>query len=180
MVRRHLITLRAVWAIGAAGFVLATASIGAAATYSGTLAQAGVVWISDESKPAPVPEAQMRNVNKAFVPDLIVITAGSSVRFPNDDAFFHSIFSQGAPDPFDIGFYDNGPGKTVAFPNAGVATVRCHIHGTMHGTIVIVDGPWVKTDAANQKYTLDNVRPGLHVLHEWTLDGGERKLSVRV
>lgn len=144
------------------------------------LAQPGVVWISDDSKPAVMPEAEMRNTHKAFVPDVVVLTAGSSVRFPNDDAFFHSIFSQGAPDPFDIGFYDNGPGKSVAFPNPGVVNVRCHIHGTMHGTIVVVDGPWTQTHEPNVKFTLDNVRPGSHVLHTWSIDAGEKTTKIRV
>ncbi len=122
----------------------------------------------------------MRNEHKSFVPDLIVITAGSSIRFPNDDAFYHSIYSAGGPDPFDIGFYDTGPGKTVTFAKPGVVAVRCHVHGIMHGTIVVVDGPWAQTRAADEKFTLTDVRPGTHVLHEWTPDGGEKTSTVTV
>jgi hypothetical protein len=125
-----------------------------------------------------MPDAEMRNTHKSFVPDLLVISAGTSVRFPNDDPFFHSIYSDSGPDAFDIGFYDNGPGKVVPFSKPGVVSVRCHIHGTMHATIVVVDGPWAQTHSPNEKYTLTNVRPGNHVLHTWSLDGGEKTSQV--
>jgi plastocyanin len=167
------------WALTCA-LVVAGANPCGAATYSGTLATPGVAWISDDSKPAVGPESEMRNAQRAFLPDLLVITAGSSVRFPNDDAFYHSIYAESGPDPFDIGFYDNGPGKVVSFPLPGVVSVRCHIHGTMHATIVVVDGPSAQTHAPNEHYALNGVRPGVHELHEWTLDGGEKTRSVKL
>ncbi len=174
--------LRSVVAGGALGVLanLGLASAASAATYSGTLATAGVAWISDESKPAPssdIPE--MRNTMKTFVPDVLVITAGSTVRFPNDDPFFHSIYSDNGPDDFDIGFYDNGPGKTVSFPKPGVVNVRCHIHGRMHATIIVVDGPWAQTHGPSETFTLPNVRPGSHVVHTWTPESGERTTTVK-
>lgn len=144
------------------------------------MAQPGVAWISDDSRPAALADIEMRNTHKAFVPDALVITAGTAVRFPNDDPFFHSIYSEGGPDPFDIGFYDNGPGKVVTFANPGVVLVRCHIHGTMHGTIVVVDGPWAQTRAADEKFTLTGIRSGKHVLHLWTPQTGEKTLLVTV
>ncbi len=168
------------WIVVLAAFMLA-GSYGraAAATYTGTLAQPGIAWISDGSKPPTLPEAEMRNAHKAFVPDLLVITAGTAVRFPNDDNFFHSIYSEGAPDPFDIGFYDTGPGKSVTFANPGVVLVRCHVHGTMHATIIVVDGPWAQTHEAGERFTLAGVRPGTHVLHLWTADG-EKTSQVKL
>jgi len=160
--------------------VVVATGVASAANYSGVLAQPGVVWISDGSKPAPLPEVEMRNTHKSFVPEMIVITAGTNVRFPNDDGFYHSIYSESAANPFDIGFYDTGPGKIVAFPNPGVDDVRCHIHGSMHGVIVVVDGPYTQTLTPNATYVLTNVRPGEHVLHVWTPLTGEKTSTVRI
>ena len=61
---------------------------------------------------APQPEAAIRQTAKAFVPALLVITAGTSVRFPNDDKFYHSVYSDSPSNPFDLGLYDNGPGSS--------------------------------------------------------------------
>jgi plastocyanin len=43
-------------------------------------------------KPAPV-RAVMDQVNRAFVPDLLVIPVGSTVEFPNSDSVSHQIYS---------------------------------------------------------------------------------------
>jgi plastocyanin len=146
----------------------------------GTLAEPGIVWVEDGSRTAPAAEVVMANTDKTFVPGVVVVTAGSTVRFPNNDPFFHSIYSESDVDPFDIGFYDNGPGKSVPFNKPGVVAVRCHIHGSMHGTIVVVDGPWTQTTQANQTYVLPNVARGRHLLHVWTPDGGEKVTEIRL
>jgi hypothetical protein len=96
------------------------------------------------------------------------VPAGASVRFPNDDEFYHSVYSISPSNPFDLGLYDNGPGKTVEFDTPGIVEVRCHVHGSMHATIVVVDGPFVTTTQPNERYELDGIARGPHVLHVWT------------
>jgi plastocyanin len=150
-----------------------------AATISGKLASAGVVWVSDGSKLPPGPDQVMGQTNKTFVPDFLIVNVGGSVRFANNDNFYHSVYSASEADPFDIGFYDTGPGKLVTFARAGVNAITCHIHAFMHGTIVVVDGPWARTTADGAAFTLVNVRPGTHVLHVWSATG-ERTEPVRV
>jgi plastocyanin len=168
----------------AISLALVVANLGVAAqaaTVHGTLPTPSIVWISDDSHPVPgTVEYTMSNTQKTFVPGLIVIPAGAAIRFPNEDPFFHSIYSDSPTDPFDIGFYDTGPGKLVTFANPGVVNVRCHIHGSMHATIIVVDGPWAQTDHDGQSYDLLGVRPGRHTLHVWTPDGGEKTSIVKV
>jgi hypothetical protein len=151
-----------------------------AADYHGTLAQPGVVWITDGSKPPSMPETVMTNSHKSFIPNLAVITAGSNVRFPNDDPFFHSIYSASRLNAFDLGFYDTGPGKVVPFEHSSVVEVHCHIHGFMAATIVVVNGPWAQTTAPGQTYILRNVRPGKHLLHVWTHGQGHKASTVTI
>ncbi|HEV8019830.1 MAG TPA: hypothetical protein VGP41_01130 [Candidatus Lustribacter sp.] len=138
-----------------------------AATYSGIAGAPGVVWIT-AGTPAPLADASIRQTAKAFVPELLVVTPGTAVRFPNDDRFFHSVYSDSPSNPFDLGLYDNGPGKSVVFENTGVVDVRCHVHGTMHATIVVVDGPYAVTTRAGERFRFDGLPPGPHALHVWT------------
>ncbi len=152
----------------------------AAATVTGQLTEPGFAWVSQGQRGKAADEASMRNTHKAFVPDFLVIPAGSSVRFPNDDQFFHSIYSESDPDPFDIGFYDTGPGKVVPFDKAGVVEVRCHVHARMYAVIVVVDGPYARTMNANETFSIAGVTPGPHVLHTWTPAAGEKKIAIRV
>ena len=147
-----------------------------AATVNAQLREPGVVWRSDGQAAAPQ-QLTMRNVAKSFAPELLFVPVGSTIQFPNDDPFYHSIYSLSSADPFDIGFYDTGPGKIVTFAMPGGLAVTCHIHAHMHATIIVVDGP-VQQSLGSVRF--DGVPQGSFVLHAWSLALGERTTTVRV
>jgi plastocyanin len=156
--------------LGLAAFALSvalTAAPAAAATFRGVAKEPSVVWITGPL-PAASADLAIHQTAKTFVPSLLVIPAGASVRFPNDDEFYHSVYSLSPSNPFDLGLYDTGPGKSVEFDATGVVEVHCHVHGSMHATIVVVDGPFATTTKPNQTYRLDGLTRGPHVLHVWT------------
>ncbi|HET9029270.1 MAG TPA: hypothetical protein VFN49_03765 [Candidatus Aquilonibacter sp.] len=152
-------------------------ALAAAATVHGTT-DAAVVWITAPDAVGPEHDAEMRNRNRTFIPPYVVIPVGSQVRFPNDDPFYHSIYSDSAADRFDIGYYGPGPGKLVTFNQPGVVNVRCHIHASMHANIIVADGPYAL--ASNGTYSIANVPAGKHVVHAWDPDHGERTATVNV
>lgn len=149
-------------------------------TLTGTLAAPGVVWVSDGSRPAPSAGAVNSQAGRTFIPDLAVVTAGSTIRFRNDDDVDHSVYSLSPADPFDLGIYEPGPGKDVAFANPGVVEIRCHIHRHMHATLIVVDGPYARVETAGAAWRLEGVRAGRHVLHLWNAESGETTRLVRV
>ncbi|HEY8314857.1 MAG TPA: hypothetical protein VIG51_11920 [Candidatus Baltobacteraceae bacterium] len=155
--------------------VVLSAATASAATLSGH-GTADVVWVAGAPAPAPV-ALQMHNQDKSFMPALVVIPEGSSVQFPNDDPFYHSIYSSDGPDHFDIGYYKDGPGKVVPFPKAGVVHVRCHIHAFMQGTIVVAGGPY--TMLMNDEFSMA-LPAGQYTLHAVYSDGSERTLEVKL
>jgi len=146
------------------------------ATVHAQLRGPGTAWLSDGKPDAPR-QATMRNVDKSFVPDMVVVPVGSTILFPNEDPFYHSIYSLSKADPFDIGFYDTGPGKVVPFNAAGVVVVSCHIHAFMHATILVVDGPERQSSGTVR---FDGVPRGTFVLHAWSETLGERTTMVQV
>jgi plastocyanin len=160
--------------------LLAIGTLGASATAATLLGKtdATVVWVSVANYVPSTATYEMRNRDKSFLPPFLVIPAGASVRFPNDDPFYHSIYSSSVADPFDIGYYDNGPGKVVPFPKSGVVMVKCHIHAFMMAMIVVTDGP--SSGTAYGTYRIDNVPPGKHTLHTWSQANGERTQQIDV
>ncbi len=120
----------------------------------------------------------MRNKDKAFVPDVLVVPVGSSVRFPNEDPFFHSIYATGSPDDFDIGFYGTGPGKVVRFMHPGTVSVHCHIHVFMHGIIVVADG--IAASASDGRLVLQRVPAGTHEVEAVFADGTTHRITARI
>ena len=172
---RRFNSLRSLFVVALAlGALCGSAS---AATLVGATS-ATVVWVSVANYVPSTATYEMRNRDKSFLPPFLVIPAGASVRFPNDDAFYHSIYSSSPADPFDIGYYDNGPGKVVPFPKPGVIIVKCHIHAFMMSIIIVTDGP--SSGTAYGTYRLDDVPPGAHVIHMWSQTHGESTQRIRV
>lgn len=168
------------WSSVLAAAAVAFAPLAAgAATYADVMAAPGVAWISG-TPPVPADRLTMRQTARAFVPDVLVVPAGSSVTFPNDDAFYHSVFSTSPGNAFDMGLYDTGPGKSVSFAVPGIVDIRCHVHGSMHATVVVVDGPFARTTQPGERFRLDGLKAGRRTLHVWTPDGGETTRSVVV
>jgi len=152
-------------------------AVARAATIHGNT-DAAIVWVGGQRAALKEADGEMRNRDRTFIPPYIVIPAGSSVTFPNDDPFYHSIYSDSKIDPFDIGYYGNGPGKSVEFDNPGVVSVHCHIHAAMHATIIVADGPYAV--ASKGSYSIANVPAGKLTLHVWSPDSGEKTASVDV
>lgn len=155
----------------------ACAGAAGAAEVRGTLAAPAAVWINDGSTAQPR-IFDMHNRDRQFVPGLLMVRAGQSVRFPNDDSFYHSIYSVSAANPFDIGYYGTGPGKVIAFDKPGLVEVRCHIHFSMHGVIVVTEGP--STGGPVKSFDLTDVLPGTHPLFVRTENGEVKVKTVTI
>jgi plastocyanin len=108
--------------------------------------------------------ATLRQKGRAFEPDLVAVTAGGKVTFPNDDAILHNVFSQSEPRKFDLGSFKKGDSKTKDFPKPGVVDVYCNIHPEMASTILVVPNKFHTRTSAGGVYTLADVPPG-----DWTL-----------
>ncbi|HHH47403.1 MAG TPA: methylamine utilization protein [Gammaproteobacteria bacterium] len=80
--------------------------------------------------------------NKTFIVEgnkveAITINVGDTVRFRNDDPFFHNIFSLSDLKTFDLGSFPKGQSKTVTFDKAGMVEVECAIHPEMFMEVTI-------------------------------------------
>ena len=84
----------------------------------------------------------MAQEGTAFVPNLLIVPAGSAVSFPNHDPIFHNVFSYSSAKSFDLGRYPRGETRTVTFDAPGVVRVFCEIHASMYASIVVTASPW--------------------------------------
>ena len=132
--------------------------------------KAGVV------RAAPQP-LEITMQKKEFVPHVLAITQGSTVRFPNADPILHNVFSVSGENGFDLGLYAKGPGKSWTFTNPGLVRVYCNVHQSMAAYVLVLDTPHFVSPQSDGTFTLANVpeTPGtLVVWHEraepWKLD----------
>ena len=75
--------------------------------------------------------------NKAFTESSMAIKVGDTVKFTNNDPFFHNVFSLSDAKFFDLGSYPQGESKDVTFEDAGTIDVECAIHPEMIMTIEV-------------------------------------------
>src|SRR6266436_4592879 len=64
--------------------------------------------------------------DKEYVPRVVVVPVGSTVRFQNHDPFDHNVFSVSEPSPFDLGQYGRGETRTWTFTKPGLVRVFCN------------------------------------------------------
>ncbi len=82
-------------------------------------------------------EFEVGQKNKQFTQEKLTIKKGDSVKFMNEDPFFHNVFSLSEVQSFDLGSYPKGEFKTVTFDKPGTVEVECAIHPNMHMTIEV-------------------------------------------
>jgi plastocyanin len=113
----------------------------------------------------PVP--QVAQLDRRFSPDLLVVSAGSTVSFPNMDPIFHNIFSLSKTKSFDLGSYDQGQSRKVLFPKPGIVDVYCHLHPNMEATIVVTPNRWYARADGSGQYRIPDVPPGQYTIVAW-------------
>ena len=69
--------------------------------------------------------------DKAFTQNKLVVKKGDTVRFVNNDPFFHNVFSLSDIKLFDLGSYPQDEYRDVVFDQAGTAEVECALHPSM-------------------------------------------------
>jgi plastocyanin len=84
-------------------------------------------------------EHEVGQKNKQFTAKELKVKTGDTVSFPNQDPFFHNVFSLSTTKTFDLGSYPQGQTKTVTFDKSGKVDVECAIHPNMQMTIVVED-----------------------------------------
>ncbi|RLT95037.1 plastocyanin/azurin family copper-binding protein [Ketobacter sp.] len=75
--------------------------------------------------------------DKKFTQDQLTIKVGDTVKFTNNDPFFHNVFSLSDAEMFDLGSYPQGESRDVTFETAGEVEVECAIHPEMRMTIQV-------------------------------------------
>lgn len=122
----------------------------------------------------------MAQRDKSFAPNVIAITKGSSVDFPNEDKFFHNVFSLSEGNTFDLGLYRAGESKSVTFERTGIVDVYCNIHPQMWAQILVLENPFFTTTNADGSFELPKVPAGNYSVAAWMRGGSPVKQQVKV
>ncbi len=166
-------------AIVAAAFIGRTGTLGGAvSTISGTVTITGLasnanalVYIQEAPGTFP-PGAPVEMNQRAFqfIPHVLPVVAGTTVKFLNSDPSPHNVFS---PDyeKYDLGTWQQGQTKDYTFPECAkppcVYTQLCRVHAEMDAYVAVLQNPYFAVTDRKGHYEIGNVPPGSYTLAGW-------------
>lgn len=151
---------------------------------------AAVLWLkplqqTPESAFLPSQRYTLLQKNRTFKPHLLVIPVGSVVQFPNEDPFFHNVFSLFDGKRFDLGLYEAGSTKSVTFSREGVSYIFCNIHPQMSAVVLTLSTHLFAVADSSGAFHLSDVPAGEYEMHVWiegvpqpTLNGMTRRVHL--
>jgi plastocyanin len=105
--------------------------------------------------------------NLRFVPHLLVIRRGTTVKFPNSDPLKHNVFSISPSKRFNLGMYSQGESRSVVFDQAGIVEVLCNVHLEMSAFILVQPNHYFAQAGADGRFRIAGVPAGHHRLRCW-------------
>lgn len=115
----------------------------------------------------PMPEVQIAQEKRQFVPRVTLITVGTPVSFPNFDTVRHHVYSFSKAKTFEIKLYAGVPGRPEVFDKPGIAVLGCNIHDRMAAWVVVADTPWHAMSGADGLARIADAPPGAYQLSVW-------------
>ncbi|GGW87625.1 methylamine utilization protein [Alteromonas halophila] len=121
-----------------------------------------VVVTGNSTQPAATQQSNepviMDQVDKQFVPHVLLIKQGQQVAFPNSDNIRHHVYSFSEAKPFEIKLYSGDDSAPVTFEKPGIVVLGCNIHDSMVGYIYVQDASRTWLSDTDGKITVpDNV-----------------------
>jgi plastocyanin len=110
---------------------------------------------------------KMVQKNKSFQPHVLVVQVGSQIQFPNEDPFFHNVFSLFNGKRFDLGLYEAGSSKTLTFDRPGISFLFCNIHPEMSAVVVAVESPYYALSDKTGHVAIPGVPDGRYQVQVW-------------
>lgn len=114
----------------------------------------------------------------AFVPHIVTITVGDTVRFLNHDPVEHNVNSPNCH--YDLGTRGQGVERSHVFDKQEVCTQLCKVHPEMLAYVFVGQNPYAAAVDKDGHYTISNVPPGKYDLEVWNahLKGESQQVTV--
>ncbi len=116
---------------------------------------------------APAEPFEIVTARKEFVPRVLAVPVGSTVRFPNRDAILHNVFSVSGRNRFDLGLYRRSDGESVTFEHPGLVRVFCNVHHSMVAYVLVTETPFATTPDVEGRFHLSGLPAGSGTLTVW-------------
>ncbi len=111
--------------------------------------------------------AVLDQTHENFVPHVLPILVGTTVKFLNSDDVYHNVFSYSPAKSFDLGRYAKGQSRSVKFDKPGVVKIYCDIHTHMNAFVLVLKNPYFTTTDDAGNFAITGLPPGTYTLKAW-------------
>jgi plastocyanin len=170
------------WALPhAAGQPQGTGVVSGAVQVTGARSHANVVVSLEAPGLVPTPPTQPIEMDQKamqFVPRVLPVVRGTTVRFLNNDIEDHNVYSPEGG--YNLGTWAPGLTRDHVFATPGVYTQLCRVHPDMEAFVVVLDTPYFAVTDAAGRYAISGVPPGNYTLRTWgrRLRPAERPVTI--
>ena len=128
--------------------------------------------------PLPAGPADMDQYGRTFIPRLLVVRAGQTVRFRNSENELHNVnvTDEHGVTIFNVGMPILGGTFDHRFDRVGDYAVRCNVHQEMAATISVTSSPFAAVADREGRFTFSRVPYGAYDLV--VRRGTEREVRV--
>jgi len=112
-------------------------------------------------------EVLINQADREFVPFVTVVQAGTSVRFPDNDAMRHHVYSYSPVKTLQIKLDSNTAATPVIFDKTGMVPHGCNIHDCMEAYVIVVETPYFSKTDTHGTATLAKRAHGNYELRVW-------------
>lgn len=120
--------------------------------------------------------------NIAFVPGVLIVPVGATVKFPNKDKVRHHVYSFSRPAKFEIKLFGKDETRSYRFTTEGAVALGCNIHDSMSGFIKVVDTPYAAKSNAAGAARINGLPSGFARVTVWhsKLRGKDNEMVVSI
>ena len=101
-----------------------------------------------------------------FIPHVLVVSQGDTVKFLNHDNVVHNVYS---PDNegYNLGSFKQDEERSHKFQQEGAYTQLCSLHPEMLAYVFVAPGPYAAAVDKKGNFTIAHIPPGTYQLAVW-------------
>lgn len=124
-----------------------------------------VVYLEGKSPGRPPTTVEMDQKGMRFLPHVLAVTVGDTVRFWNHDTVPHNIFSPEGD--YNLGVWPPGEFRDHTFTKQGAFSQLCSLHPEMLAYVFVAPNAAAVAVSDNGRFNLPSVPPGTYRLAVW-------------
>jgi plastocyanin len=138
-----------------------------------------VVYLKGPAAAAKPRALTMDQRNMSFIPHVLVVAKGDSVKFLNHDNVVHNVYTPDG-EGYNLGSFKQEEERSYTFAQEGAYSQLCSMHPEMLAYVFVAPTAYAAAVDKKGHFTITGVPPGTYQVAVWNshLKGAEKSVTV--